>query len=94
MGFIQIDYENAIAQAKKLEIAADECGTASKTLKSQSGNSERFWQGASGNAMRRKMAESVKELNTLQNDLRTTASVIRTIAAELRRKDKKLSGLM
>jgi hypothetical protein len=40
------------------------------------------------------MAESVKELNTLQNDLRTTASVIRTIAEELRRKDKKLSGLM
>ena len=94
MGFIQIAYENAIAQAKKLEIAADECGEASKTLKSQSGNSEQFLQGASCNAMRRKMAESVKELTTLQSDLRGTASVIRTVAEELRRKDKKLSGLM
>ena len=94
MGFIQSDYENAIAQAKKLELAAEECGQASKTLKSQSGNSERFWQGASGNAMRRKMDESVKELNTLQSELRATASAIRTIAEELRRKDKKLSGLM
>ncbi len=94
MGFIQIDYENAIAQAKKLELAAEECGQASKTLKSQSGNSERFWQGASGNAMHRKMDESVKELNTLQSELRATASAIRTIAEELRRKDKKLSGLM
>ena len=94
MGFIQIDYENAIAQAKKLELAAEECGQASKTLKSQSGNSERFWQGASGNAMRRKIDESVKELNTLQSELRATASAIRTIAEELRRKDKKLSGLM
>ena len=94
MALILIDYENAIAQAKKLELAAEECGQASKTLKSQSGNSERFWQGASGNAMRRKMDESVKELNTLQSELRATASAIRTIAEELRRKDKKLSGLM
>ena len=62
MGFIQIDYENAIAQAKKLEIAADECGTASKTLKSQSGNSERFWQGASGKSISSWMDEALHKL--------------------------------
>ncbi len=93
MGFIQVDYDNAIAQAKRLEAAADQCGEAYRAIRLQSGRSERFWQGNSGNVIRTKMAESVKELQAVQSDLRETAAVIRKVAEELRRKDKKLSGV-
>ncbi len=93
MGFVQVDYDNAIAQAKRLDAAADQCGEAFREISLQSGRSERFWQGNSGNAMRAKMAESVRELQRIQGDLRKTAALIRKAAEELRRKDKKLSGV-
>lgn len=93
MAFIQLDYLNAIAQAKKLESAADKCGEALRTIKSQSGNSEQFWQGNSGKAMRAKMAETVRELTAAQKELSAVAAAIRKVAEELKETDTGLAGL-
>lgn len=93
MAFIQVDYFNAIAQAKKLEDAAERCGEALRTIKAQSGNSEQFWQGNSGKAMRAKMQETSGELLAAQRELQSLAAAIRKVAEELKETDTSLAGL-
>ena len=93
MAFIQLDYLNAIAQAKKLEAAADRCGEALKTLRSQAGSSEQFWQGNSGKAMRAKMAETANQLSAAQSELLAIAATIRKVAEELKETDTGLAAL-
>lgn len=93
MAFIQVDYDNAIAQAKKLEAAADYCGEVSGTIRSQEGDSERYWKGRAGDAMRGKMEETAKELEAVKGQLRSAAAAIRRVAEELREKDRQLANM-
>lgn len=93
MAFIQVDYDNAIAQAKKLEAAADHCSEVSRTISSQGGDSERYWRGRAGDAMRIKMEETAKELEAVKGQLQSTAAAIRRVAEELREKDQQLASM-
>lgn len=94
MAYIQIDYENAVLMAKRLDAAAEKCGEAAKNMKTQSGNAEQYWKGNSGNAMRAKMLESVKELAAIQSLLLTTAGDIRRVAEELKEADQNAAGFI
>ncbi len=93
MAFIQLDYLNAIAQAKKLETAADRCGEALKIIQNQAGSSEQFWQGNSGKAMRAKMTETASQLSAAQSELSAVAAAIRRVAEELKEADTGLATL-
>lgn len=91
---ISIDYDKAIALAKELEEAARMCGESLRNLKTERGNSEACWQGASGDAMRTQMEAVGGELQSVKSQLETIAASIRRAAEELRKKDKELSGII
>lgn len=88
MAFIQVDYNNAEAQAKKLEQAAAECQDAISTIQKELAELERGWQGNSGDAMKEKLSESLKELTRTKGELEQEAANIRTVAKELLDQDK------
>lgn len=94
MSFISIDYEKAIAQAAQLERAASLCERSLVSLSRAQGESESFWVGTSGAAMRTQLAASGKELRNTKNQLTSLAKTIRRVAEELRARDKALSDLV
>lgn len=92
MAFLRIDYEKAIAQAKELERAAELCGTSLNDLRRERNNSEAFWTGNAGNAMRGQMEASERELGNVKSQLVTIAADIRRVAEELKKKDMELKN--
>lgn len=88
MDFIQVDFNNAEAQAKKLDQAASECQDAISAIQKELTELERGWQGNSGDAMKEKLTESLAELNKTKAQLEQTAANIRTVAKELLQKDQ------
>lgn len=90
MGFLRVDYDRAIAQAKKLEQAAALCSNSLADLRRERNNSEGFWIGESGNAMRMQAAAAEKELLSAKEQLTAIASNIRRVAEELRKKDEEM----
>ncbi len=89
MGFLSIDYDKAIAQAKKLDEAALLCAGAIKDLKKERNNSGTIWTGESGEAMRTKAEELEKELKNGKSMLASAAEDIRRVAYELRKEDER-----
>lgn len=87
MGFIQINYSKAINLANELEMAADRCSQANKDLRKELKNSEAFWKGNAGNAMRSQTEMMAKDLKTTEGKMRSIAANIRRVATELREKD-------
>lgn len=94
MSFLRIDYDRAIAQAKKLDAAASKCYDALNDLKRERGNSEAIWVGESGNAMRLQVEAAEKELNAAHGQLKTIAASIRRVAQELKRKDEEMRRII
>lgn len=94
MGLIRVDYDRAIALAKELEDAARKCEDSLRDLKTERGNSEAFWQGVSGNAMRSQMEAAERELKAAKGQLTTIAANIRRVAEELRQKDAALGAVI
>lgn len=90
MSFLRIDYDKAIAQAKKLDAAADMCKTALNDLKKERSNSEAIWAGESGNAMRLQVQAAEKELDAAGKQLTAIAANIRRVAEELKKKDEEM----
>ena len=88
MAFIQVDYNNAVSQAKKLEQAASECHDAINAIKKELAELENGWQGNSGDAMKEKLLESLGELTQTEARLEQTASDIRSVAEELLERDR------
>lgn len=88
MAFIQVDYNNAVSQARKLEQAASECRDAINAIKKELTELESGWQGNSGDAMKEKLLVSLDELTKTEAQLEETASDIRIVAKDLLERDK------
>lgn len=94
MSFLHVDYENAIAQAKRLEQAASLCGDSHAKLQKEHKQSEMFWTGESGNAMRLQMVAVIRELNYTKQHIEEAAALIRRVAEELRKKDEEMGSMI
>lgn len=94
MGRINIDYDKAMALARELDGAARTCDDAFRKLKTERGNSERCWQGLSGNAMRDQLDRAGKELNIQKGQLETIAANIRRVAEEMMRRDRAVGDMI
>lgn len=91
MAFLQVDYNRAIALAKELETAADKCKSSRGDLVRERNNSEAYWKGDAGNALRAQAEAAEKDLKMTQTQLITIAANIRRVAEELKRKDEELA---
>lgn len=92
MAFLQVDYDRAVALAKELEDAAGKCETARNNLAKEKANSEMYWKGDSGNALRVQADASEKNLRATERKLQRIAGNIRTVADELRRADEEIAA--
>lgn len=92
MSFLQIDYDKAIAQAKELESAAEQCGRSLNDLRDARGASEAYWVGVSGNAMRLQIEAAESDLSYARDQLISIAASIRRVADELKRADETVKG--
>ena len=90
---ISIDYEEAMAQARELERAADECAESIRSIKQQSAESEHCLIGNTGDAIRNKAAELTQDLKRAETKLRSTAQKIRRVASELKEEDERLAAM-
>ncbi|MDE6971835.1 MAG: WXG100 family type VII secretion target [Lachnospiraceae bacterium] len=93
-GFLRIDYEKAMAQAKELEGAAERCGQSLSNLRNEKGALGTYWVGESGNAMREQIAVAEGNLTSAQSQLIAIAASIRRVADELKRADETIKGLI
>lgn len=91
---ISIDYDKAIELASQLNVAAQMCDESLTRLKVEQRESERFWQGLSGNAMRGQLNKAERELKIQKGQLETIAANIRRVADELKNADERLVGII
>ncbi len=88
MAFIQIDFNNAEAQAKKLDQAAAECQDAIRAIQKEYAKLEHSWQGDSGDAMKEKLSETLTKLIKTKAQLEQIAANIRSVAKSLLEHDQ------
>lgn len=84
---ISIDYDNLMAQARRLEQAADTCGEGSSRLLAQLNEMGTYWQGEAADAMDGKLTELYKGNIRIQKELREEAARIRRIAESIKSVD-------
>lgn len=91
---VKIDYDQALAQAKKLDQAAAKCGQAIKTLKTSKNNLSSFWKGKAYTAMDGKLNAQISSLTSTQAKLTAAANDIRTVVRDMQATDKNVSGII
>lgn len=84
---INIDYAQLIAQAGRLEQAADTCNEGTVKLASRTGDMRSYWQGDAADAAFLKLVELHKENIKLQQELREMAAQVRRIAESIKQSD-------
>ena len=89
---ISVEYTMAIAEARKLEQAAESCGEALTLINQEITNSSGFWVGNSGDAMRSRLQESYRLITKIKSEYETIARNIRSAAETIKEKDVSIAG--
>ena len=84
---ISIDYAQLMAQAKRLEEAADTCDEGTVRLRSRINDISGYWKGEAADAMYLKLVELYKQNIALQQELRDAAAQVRHTAESIKQKD-------
>ncbi len=94
MSTIRVDYDNARAQAKKLQAAADDCDCVVRQLKGTLGCIPGEWDGAAAEAFSTGVQKRISEISGLAADTRSLAAQIRRAADELEETEHRLKDQM
>lgn len=86
---INVTFQNAIAQAEKLEQSADQLRNAAKQMGDMENSLRRGWEGESASLYFRKCKELQTKMNATARDLDQIASVIRRSAKAYRETERK-----
>ncbi len=93
-GRIRVDYDNALAQAKKLEEAKKLCAEQVNTIRGIVSTLEECWQGNSGAAMSEKFAEWMERQVMQEARLELEAKRIKKVVEELKRRDEEAAAMI
>ena len=88
MATIQINYDQALAQAKKLSSAAQTCQQEADKAQRVANELAAGWQGDSGKAIQEKYAAWIREQRAIATELNNVAGSIRSVVEELKREDE------
>lgn len=84
---INVEYNEMIAQAKRLEDAADECSEAASRISAKTADMLEHWKGETAEATFLKLVEMLKETNFIQQELREAAAKLRRQAEQFKAVD-------
>lgn len=89
---IQIDYDNARANAKKLQSAADVCAAAARSMQSSAEGISGFWRGGAANLFTQMAKQWGANTYAIEKELDTLAAQITKAANDMEQKEKELAA--
>lgn len=94
MSLIHIDYDNARAQARRLQEAADDCAAAERALQKELSNLPGYWSGEAADACAAVLGTRIQELQSMRRDAENLASTIRRVANQFEEKERQLKAAL
>ncbi len=92
MGFISLDYADALLQVSRLENAADQCDDAAKAVKSAYSEVCNSWEGAAAEVFKQKLKEWERENSDIEDELYTIAKRIKKVAQSIKEADERAAA--
>jgi len=92
MATIKINYDNARANAKKLQSAASDCAACEKSAENSAGGVGAYWNGTASDAFVQLLKGWIKTNKTIEQDMNTLAAQIIKIANEMEAAEKKIAA--
>lgn len=94
MALIHVDYDNARQQARRLQQAADDCGTVMRALQKELSDLSSYWTGAAAEACAIALENRIRDLKALQEDTEQLAADIRRVADAFEEKERQMKAAM
>lgn len=94
MGLISINYADALAQAKKLQCAAEQCEDAERAANKVYAEVCNNWSGEAAEAFKTKIDEWKAENNRLKEEIRDVSQLIKMVAKQIKEADEAAARAM
>lgn len=94
MGLISIDYADALAQAKKLQYAAEQCEEAERAANKVYAEVCDNWSGEAAEAFKAKIDEWKTENNRIKDEISNVSQLIKTVAKQIKEADEAAARAM
>lgn len=88
MSLISVNYVDALAQVKKLQIAAEKCEDAERAANKAYSEVNDNWSGEAAEAFKIKIEEWKAENNRLKAEIRDVAQLIKMVAKKIKEADE------
>lgn len=94
MSLIRVDYENARAQARRLEQSGQQCSQIARELLALQRQLAGVWTGEAADAYDQVIAQRLREIRKIQDEASRIAWTIRNVADELEAAEERAKAAM